>query len=124
MDRALPLAVLVGLAVGTVVTQVLDAGWYLALGTIPLYVGWSYFAVSYPDTLRASVFSFDRRADSLGYAAGVFGLSITALAIGHAAGGSGQIAPEVVVAVFGIIGFMYTLAAVLAVEPGVVNVDR
>jgi hypothetical protein len=122
MDRALPLAVLVGLAVSTVVTQVLDAGWYLALGTAPLYAGWGYFAIRYPEALRASVYSFDRRRDKIGYAAGVFGIGITLLAIGDAAGSNtATFAP--VVAAFGILGFLYTLGAVLAVEPGVVTVE-
>ncbi|MFC6975137.1 hypothetical protein ACFQL1_11460 [Halomicroarcula sp. GCM10025709] len=122
MDRALPAAALVGLAAGTVVTQVLDAGWYLALGTAPLYAGWSYFAISYPAALSASVYSFGRRRDKLGYAAGVFGISVTPLAIGDAAG-SGTVAFAPVVAAFGILGFLYTLGAVLAVEPGVVTVE-
>jgi hypothetical protein len=118
MNRALSLAFLVGLAVSTVVTQVVDAGWYLALGTASLYAGWSYFAISYPAALRASVFSFERRRDKIGYAAGVFGTGITLLAIGDATGGdTAAYAP--VVAAFGILGFLYTLGAVLAVEPDV-----
>ncbi|WP_424001982.1 hypothetical protein ACOZ4I_00590 [Haloarcula salina] len=116
MDRALPLAAVVGLAVGIVLSQLLAAGWYLSLGAAALYVGWCYFAASYPAALRTGVFSFDRRRDKLGYAAGVFGVSTTPLALGHAAGGD-SLALAPVVAVLGILGFLYTLGAVVAVAP-------
>ncbi|WP_254761982.1 hypothetical protein [Natrinema marinum] len=76
MDRALPIAVGVGVIACGAVFGFGEASVYAAIGVGALYTGWAYFVVQYPALLSREAFVFDRSTDKLGYAIGLFGAGI------------------------------------------------
>ena len=79
-NRSLALAVATGLAVGGAVYQFLLTDWFFALGVTATYAGVAYFYVAF-DVQVMGHLQFTSRRDIFGYAVGVFGLSISPLAL-------------------------------------------
>ncbi|PSQ51441.1 hypothetical protein BRD20_10945 [Halobacteriales archaeon SW_8_65_20] len=89
MNRALPLAGLVGSAVGLASYQWLVGDWYTAVSLAAIYAGAAYFPLAFDISPSAEAFRFDARADRVGYAVGLFGISTAPIAFGlqYAPGG-------------------------------------
>jgi predicted Zn-dependent protease len=79
--RSLALAVATGLATGGIVYQFLLTDWFFALGVTATYAGVAYFYVAFDVPLSGQYIQFTRRHDKLGHAIGIFGLSISPLAL-------------------------------------------
>lgn len=80
-DKALLLAVLFGLSVGGTVYRFLLPDWFFVLGIATIYTGVTYFYITYEITLLGEHTTFAGTSDKLGHAVGMFGLSISSLAI-------------------------------------------
>ena len=89
MNRALPLAGLVGSAVGLASRQWLVGEWPTAVSLAAIYAGAAYFLLAFDVSLSAEAFRFDARVDRVGYAVGLFGVSTAPIAFGlqYAPGG-------------------------------------
>ncbi|RZH68161.1 hypothetical protein [Natrinema altunense] len=107
MDRALPIAVGIGIGVGTVASLLADAGWGVCLGVSALYTGWSYFAVRTPELPSLEGLSFGRTPDRIGYAIGLFGASL----FGATAFDTSGLGIVPFVGYLGVIGFLLTASA-------------
>ncbi|ELZ20483.1 hypothetical protein C477_06601 [Haloterrigena salina JCM 13891] len=107
MDRPVLAGIAIGAAAGGALRVAFGSNWFLIAAVVAIYTGWGYFEVRYR-RLRWSEFpAFDRSADRLGHAIGVFGVSIGSVAFGqqYAAGGAGI---EFLVGYLGVIGFLLT----------------
>lgn len=80
-NRSLALAAATGLAVGGAVYQFLLTDWFFALGVTATYVGVVYFYVAYDVPLTGQYLRFTDRHNKLGHAIGIFGLSVSPLAL-------------------------------------------
>ncbi len=80
-NRSLALAVATGLATGGIVYQFLLTDWFFALGVTATYAGVAYFYFAFNVPLSGQYMQFTRRHDKLGHAIGIFGLSISPLAL-------------------------------------------
>jgi len=80
-NKSLLLAVLCGASVGGIVHELLLPDWFFATGIAAVYVGLVYFYTTYEVPLLGEHVTFTDRADRLGHAVGVFGLSTTPLAL-------------------------------------------
>jgi len=80
MDRGLAFGVICGLSVGLVGYRFLVADWHLALGVATVYAGAGYFYVAFDGSLLDADVTFETRRDRLGYAVGMFGMSVSPLA--------------------------------------------
>jgi hypothetical protein len=83
LDRHHLLGAALGLSVGGVVYRLLIADWYFALAVAALYAGVAYFYLAFDISLLDTHVQFGSNADALGYAAGLFGLSLGPLALGQ-----------------------------------------
>lgn len=83
MDRALPIAVCCALAAGLGTYWLFVPDWYVALATGAVYAGVGYFYAAFDVSPLDRAVRFDDRADRLGYAVGLFGLSVSPLAFAH-----------------------------------------
>ena len=106
LDRSLPLAVVVGLLVGGLVYQFCFPDWYPALGVAAIYAGAAYFYISYDVSLLGTQVEFSTRADRVGYAVGLFGLSVSPLALGEYTGLQQSAVTGLIVWVIGTIAFL------------------
>ena len=80
MDRDLPLAVCCGLLVGAGMYWAFVPDGFVAMGTAAVYAGTSYFYFAFDVSLLGEAVRFDDRVDRVGYAIGLFGLSVSPLA--------------------------------------------
>lgn len=80
-QKSLTRAVVTGLAVGGMVYQFLLPDWFFALGVTATYTGIAYFYLAFDVSLLSEQLQFTDRHDKLGHAIGVFGLSISPLAL-------------------------------------------
>ena len=80
-NRSLALAVATGFTIGGVVYQFLLADWFFALGVTATYAGVAYFFVAFDVPLSGQYLRFTDHHDKLGHAVGIFGLSISPLAL-------------------------------------------
>lgn len=80
-QKSLLLAVLSGCCIGGVVYRYLLADWFFVMGIIALYIGISYFILTYDITLLGEQLTFEDRYNRLGHAIGIFGLATTPLAL-------------------------------------------
>lgn len=110
MNRDLPLAVLCGLLVGLGMYWFLASHWYVALGTAAVYAGAGYFYFAFDVSLLGSAVQFSDRMDRLGYAIGVFGLSISPLAFAHYYGQQDDAMLPFVVLFMGVIAFLFLVS--------------
>jgi hypothetical protein len=105
MDTALPTALVVGLLLGVGVHELLVADWFLALGLATVYASSGYFLLAFEVSLLDTVFDFEDRTDRLGYGLGVFGLSVSPLALAEQYGSGGTATLVVVLLFVGVIAF-------------------
>ncbi|MDZ7745136.1 MAG: hypothetical protein U5K28_00890 [Halobacteriales archaeon] len=82
MNRALPVAGVVGMAVGVASHQWLVGSWYVAISLAAIYVGAAYFPLAFDIQLLGEAFRFEERLDRLGYAVGLFGVCVSPIAFG------------------------------------------
>ncbi|AFO57749.1 hypothetical protein NJ7G_2518 [Natrinema sp. J7-2] len=112
MNRALPIAVTVGVSIGAAVAALGQAAWIVVVSVSALYTGWSYFVARDPALLSLEGLSFEDTGDSIGYAVGLFGASVF---------GVGVYGLSVVafVGYIGAIGFLVTASAAYRLEQAV-----
>ncbi|MCD2201354.1 hypothetical protein LPA44_15895 [Halobacterium sp. KA-4] len=106
VDKSLPLAVVFGLLVGGLVYQFFLPDWYPALVIAAIYVGAAYFYLAYDLSLFGAQIKFADRSDKIGYAVGVFGLSVSPLALGEYAALQASAVAGIIVWVVGILTFL------------------
>lgn len=85
MERALPLAVGVGLLIGLGVHRLVPSV-PLSAGTTAVYFGAAYVWFAFNVSLLAQSPGFDDRIDGLDYGVGLLGVSVTPLCFVHSAG--------------------------------------
>jgi len=106
VDRSLPFATLFGLLVGCLAYQFLLSDWYPALAIAAVYAGAAYFYFAFDISVLETPVEFDARSDKIGYAIGLFGLSVGPLAIGEYADVQQPAAIGLFVWIFGMILFL------------------
>lgn len=116
LDRALPSAAVVGLVVGGLVYQFSIPDWYPALGVAATYAGVAYFYLAFDVSLLGTQITFTDRSDKVGYAVGLFGLSVSPLALGESTGMRDAAVFGTIVWVVGMIAFL--LLATTAADRG------
>ncbi len=80
-DKSHFLAVLVGLFVGGIVYRFFVPDWFFTVGVTAVYTGITYFYIAYEIPLLGEHATFADGRDKLGHAIGLFGLSISPLAL-------------------------------------------
>lgn len=85
--RAATAALGVGAAVALGLFGGVGTGPYVAFATATIYAGAAYFYVTFDLSLGATPLEFERRADRLGYAVGLFGTSVSPLVLAQRYGG-------------------------------------
>jgi len=110
MQTDLPLAAICGLSVATGVYAFLAPDPFVATATATVYAAASYFYLAFDATLLGSAFRFTDRSDKAGHAVGLFGLSVSPLAVANYYGRPDASTLPVVVLFLGAIAFL-TLAA-------------
>ena len=106
VDRSLPLASVFGLLVGGLVYQFLLPDWYPALGVATIYTGAAYFYLAFDISLLGTQVEFTDRSDKIGYAIGLFGLSVSPLAIGEYTGLQDLAVIGIIVWIMGMLAFL------------------
>lgn len=106
MDRSLSLAALCGSLVGVGTHLFLVADWFVALGLAAVYFGAAYFYVAFDLSLFGRSVEFEERPDKLGYAVGLFGLSVSPLALADYYGHGDAATAPIVVSQVGVIAFL------------------
>ncbi|WP_135821515.1 hypothetical protein [Halostella litorea] len=106
LDRSLPLAVAFGLLAGGLVREFLLTHWFPALGVAAVYAGAAYFYLAFDLSLLGTQVEFTSRRDRVGYAVGLFGLSVSPLAFGEYAGLSEPTVFGLIVWLMGAIAFL------------------
>jgi hypothetical protein len=106
VHKELPLAVLCGALVGLGTYGFLVADWFVAGGTATVYAGAAYFYLAFDTSLLGRAIRFDETADRVGYAIGLFGLSVSPLALANVYGRDGTSALPLVVLLVGTIAFL------------------
>ncbi|MDS0294985.1 hypothetical protein [Halogeometricum luteum] len=85
-ERSLPVAVVFGLLAGGLVYLLFLPDWYPAVGIAAIYAGAAYFYLAFDISLLGAQIEFSDRPDKAGYAVGLFGLSVSPLALGEYVG--------------------------------------
>ncbi|WP_239642041.1 hypothetical protein [Natrinema versiforme] len=109
MNRALPIAVTVGVSIGTAVAALGQSAWVVVISVSALYTGWSYFVARDPALLSLEGLSFEDTEDSIGYAVGLFGGSVFGVGIY-------DLSVVAFVGYIGAIGFLVTASAAYRLE--------
>jgi len=105
VNRALPLSVGVGLAVGAGLHRLVPHV-PVALATAAVYAGAAYFYLAFDVSLLAEAPRFDDRADRVGYGVGLFGLSVSPPLLAQSVGSDDAAVVGFVVAFFGAVAFL------------------
>lgn len=103
---ALPVAGLFGAVSGAVVYYFLLPDWFPALATAATYAGASYFYLAFDIPLLGTHVKFTDRTDRVGYAVGLFGVSVGPLALSEYAGLSRSAVIGVVAWQLGLLAFL------------------
>ena len=106
VNRPLPVAAAFGVLVGALVYRFCLPDWYPTLAIAAVYTGTAYFYLAFDISLLGTQVDFDARADKLGYGIGLFGLSVSPLALGEYAGLPESAVVGVVVWLTGMIAFL------------------
>ncbi|WP_280586814.1 hypothetical protein [Halorubrum sp. Boch-26] len=80
-NKSLLIAVPIGCCIGGAVYRYLLSDWFFVAGITAIDIGIAYFILAYDITLLGEQFTFDDSYDRLGHAIGLFGLSISPLAL-------------------------------------------
>ncbi|MFC6724245.1 hypothetical protein ACFQE1_07630 [Halobium palmae] len=106
VDRSLLLGAVFGLLVGGLVYQFLLPDWYPAFGIAAIYAGAAYFYLAFDISLLGSQIEFSDRSDKIGYAVGLFGLSVSPLALGEYSGLRDSAVVGIIVWAMGMLAFL------------------
>lgn len=106
MDRALPAAALFGVSVGLGAYWLLVQNWFVVAGISAVYAGATYFYLAFDVALLGQATRFDDRTHRVGYAIGVFGVSISPIAFAQYYGPGNESGLPLVVVLFGVIAFL------------------
>ena len=106
MNRDLPLAIVCGLLVGFGMYWFLVPDWFIAAGTAAVYAGAGYFYSAFDISLLGSAVQFDDRMDRLGYAIGLFGVSVSPIAFAQYYGQHSASTLPFVILFMGVIAFL------------------
>ncbi len=117
VDRSLPLATVFGLLVEYLVYQFLLSDWHLALVIATIYAGAAYFYFAFDIALFGSHVEFKARSDKIGYAIGLFGVSVSPLALGAYNGSQESAVFGIVVWIIGMIAFSFWRRQLHIVKP-------
>ena len=112
-EVALPVAGLFGAVSGAAVYHLFLPGWFPALATAATYAGAAYFYLAFDISLLGTHVEFTDRTDRLGYAVGLFGVSVGPLALAGYAGLSTSAVTGTVVWQLGLVAF-FLLSATAA----------
>ncbi|MGQ3722273.1 hypothetical protein [Natrialba aegyptia] len=110
MRKAISVALGIGLAIGGSLYVVFDSNLFLIAAVVALYTGWGYFAVRYRRVLMREFPQFEQSRDRLGYAIGLFGLSIGPVAFSQQFT-AGDLSIQLFVGYIGVVGFLHTASA-------------
>jgi len=110
MQTDLPLAAVCGLSVAAGVYAFLTPDPFVATAVATLYAGASYFSLAFDATLLGSAFEFTDRPDRVGHAVGLFGLSVSPVAVLVYSGNGGASSLPLVILVLGVIAFLTLVA--------------
>ena len=110
MARAVLAGIAIGAAAGGTLRIAFGSNWFLIAAVVAIYAGWGYFAVRYRRLLWREFPAFDRSADRLGYAIGLFGVSIGSVAFGQRYA-AGEASIEFLVGYLGVVGFVLASSA-------------
>ncbi|KTG09406.1 hypothetical protein AUR64_16645 [Haloprofundus marisrubri] len=106
MQKDLPLAALCGVVVGVGTYALLVTDWFVAGAVTAVYAGATYFYLAFDVSLLGRAVRFDETEDRVGYAVGLFGLSVSPLALANQYGGDGTSTLPLVVLFVGTIAFL------------------
>lgn len=106
VDRSLPFAVVFGLLVGGLVHQFFFPDWFPAFGIAAIYTGAAYFYLAFDISLLGTQVEFTDRSDKIGYGIGLFGLSVSPLALGEYTGLQDSAISGIIVWVMGMLAFL------------------
>lgn len=81
MDRSVPLACCGGLLVSIGAYWLFGTGWFVSVATGAAYAAAGYFWLATEASPLVPGVAFENRTDRLAYAVGVFGVSVTPLAL-------------------------------------------
>ncbi|WP_050032743.1 hypothetical protein [Halorubrum halophilum] len=110
MQTDLPLAAVCGLSVAVGVYAFLAPDPFVATAIATLYAAASYFYLAFDAALLGSVFEFTDRSERVAYAVGMFGLTVSPLAVWGYSGNSDASSLPLVILVFGVIAFLLLAA--------------
>ena len=110
MQTDLPLAAVCGLSVAAGVYAFLAPDPFVSTAVATVYAAASYFYLAFDAALLGSVFRFSERPDKVGYAVGLFGLSVSPLAVWGHSGVPGASSLASAILFVGAVAFL-TLAA-------------
>jgi len=79
---------------------------FVAMGTAAVYAGTSYFYFAFDVSLLGEAVRFDDRVDRVGYAIGLFGLSVSPLAFARYFGQESEAMIPFVIWFMGVIAFL------------------
>ena len=111
LNKSLPIAALIGCCIGGAVYQYLLSDWFFVAGVTAIYTGIAYFILAYDITLLGEQFTFDESYDRLGHAIGVFGLSISPLALIEHVDLQTSGSVSVLIWIFGVIAYFTIVSA-------------
>jgi len=106
MDRALPVAALFGVSIGLGAYWFLVPNWFVVAGVSAVYAGAAYFYLAFDLSLLGRTARFDDRTHRIGYAVGLFGVSISPIAVAQYYGPGDETVLPLVVVLFGVIAFL------------------
>lgn len=106
MNRSLPAAALLGVSVGLGAYWLLVQNWFVAAGISAVYTGAAYFYLAFDLSLLGRATQFDDRTHKVGYAIGLFGVSISPIAFSQSLGPGNESGLALVVVLFGVIAFL------------------
>ncbi|WP_323674217.1 hypothetical protein [Halorubellus sp. PRR65] len=106
MDRSLLGAVLFGASLGLGAYRVLVSNWFVVAGVAAVYAGAAYFYLAFDVSLLGQATRFDDRTHRAGYAIGLFGVSISSIALAQYYGAGRDTGLPVVVVLVGVIAFL------------------
>lgn len=117
LDRSHLLAAVLGLSIGGVVYRFLITDWYFALAIAALYAGVVYFYSAFDISLLGTHLEFEYGPDKLGYAVGLFGVSLSPLALGHYAAIGPPAIFGIAVWVAGVVAFLISATTAATQRP-------
>ncbi|MHC3381612.1 hypothetical protein [Haloarcula sp. H-GB5] len=108
--KSLVFALFCGLAVGGLVYRFLLPDWFFALGIAAVYAGSVYFYVSFDIPMLGEQITFRKQPHRLGHAIGIFGLSISPVALIEYVDLQGPEVAGVLVWITGVVAYLFLVS--------------